>query len=59
MWKTNRNVFAKQNKVPDLFKQTDMVLWEIEWYEKIFTFIKWEYREESQNKRDILSLFQI
>lgn len=61
MWKTNRNIFINKQKlkVPDLFKQTDVALWEIEWYEKIFTFVKWEYREESQNKRDIYLISNI
>jgi len=61
MWKANRNIFINKQKikVPDLFKQTDMALWEIEWYDKIFTFVKWEYRDESQDKRDIYLISNI
>jgi hypothetical protein len=61
MWKTNRNIFINKQKikVPDLFKQTNVALWEIEWYDKIFTFVKWEYRDESQDKRDIYLISNI
>ena len=61
VWKANRNIFINKQKikVPDLFKQTDMALWEIEWYDKIFTFVKWEYRDESQDKRDIYLISNI
>jgi hypothetical protein len=61
MWKSNRNVFVEKQKlkVSDLFKQTNKVLWEIEWYKKELTFIKWEYREESQDKRDIYLISNI
>ncbi len=50
--KSNRNTFYenKKYKLPDLFTHTDIVVAEIEGWDKSLTMVKGEYRENSQDK---------
>jgi len=52
--KSSRNVFIKgeKKKLPDLFEQADIAKWEIEWWRKELTFVKWEVRPNSQDNKE-------